>query len=119
MRKGHPHTCRGASRRTAFQPGPMGCIQSTAPQRPPGGVVLGGRRRLGFAWGAHAESSLVLNRALMQTYCPEMYPLMELAMADDDWCARETIESWVKRLDNIETEAFALPPDSPENNMAN
>lgn len=48
-----------------------------------------------------------------------MYPLMELAMTDGDWCARETIESWVTRLENIETEAFALPPDSPENNMAN
>ena len=67
----------------------------------------------------HPDDAEALNRALFQLYCPEMYPLMELAMTDGDWCARETIESWVTRLENIETEAFALPPDSPENNMAN
>lgn len=69
--------------------------------------------------GGNAPDAPTLNRALFQLYCPDMYPLMELAMPDGDWYTRETIESWVTRLDTVESDTFPLPADLPENNMPN
>lgn len=59
-------------------------------------------------WRTSTHDGAAINKALLQAYCPQSYPLIELAATPEEWTDQQAISAWMHRS-KTPTDVLPLP----------